>query len=69
MKAVITVKRTTEYASIVEMSQEKFDSLQARLEYPGARKEAEKELNKLIDTNDWQGDDFDSLESFEAVEE
>lgn len=67
MQAIITVKRITEYCSIVEMTQEKYDALQKAIE-DGTLAEAcaaEQELNKLIDTKDWQGDDFDSLESFE----
>lgn len=66
MKALIAVKRTTEYATVVEMSQETYDSIQAALD--GTRTEsnaAERELNRLIDVKDWQDDSFDSLESFE----
>lgn len=68
MKVLINVKRTTEYASIVEMSQEEYDKLQADLEAGGQReKEAEKILNRKIDTNDWQDDEFESLEEFKPV--
>lgn len=67
MKALIRVIRKTEYASVIEMSDEKFKLLSQNLmgEKP-LRKLAEKELNRLIDTNDWQDDDFDSVEEFGA---
>jgi archaellum component FlaC len=69
-KAIITVKRLTEYSSIVEMQETTFNRIAKDLE--GGRvevKRAEKELDRLIDTKDWQDDEFSSLEGFEKFEE
>lgn len=70
MKAVITIKRITEYSSIVEMDEATFERIDKELE--GSRTEenkAHKELNRLINTNDWQDDEFQSLEEFKRFEE
>jgi archaellum component FlaC len=66
MKAIITIKRLTEYATVVEMDEATFAELTRKLE--GGRVErqaAEKDLNRRIDTKDWQDDDFHSLEGFD----
>lgn len=71
MKALIKVIRKTEYASIVEMSQADFDRLQKSYS-KGSRLEqmkAEKELNGLIDTRDWQDDELESVDEFEEFKE
>lgn len=68
MKVIIRVVRKTEYASIVEMDKLTFDRL--KLELDGnlqSVKKAYKDLNRRIDTKDWQDDDFDSLEEFEPL--
>ena len=66
MKALIRVTRRTEYASIVEMPQEKYDQLRAALDGDRAeQKAAEKTLNGMIDTRDWQDDDLLDVEEFE----
>jgi len=67
MKALIRVMRRTEYASIVDMPQEKYDRLQAALQSDDRveRKNAEKTLNGMIDTRDWQDDDLLYVEEFE----
>ncbi len=68
MKVLIRVKRTTEYASIVEMPEEKFKRISKAIEHGGERGQvAELEANKLIDVRDWQDDELHSLEEFEAV--
>jgi hypothetical protein len=66
MKALIRVIRKTEYASIVEMTPQKYERLQHNFgsRFRGIRDGAEKELNKLIDVKDWQSDDLDSVEEF-----
>ena len=71
MKAIIRVTRKTEYASIVEMPQEKYDALQAafKSDYRVERKNAEKTLNGMIDTKDWQDDDLLDIEEFEPFKE
>ena len=71
MKAIIRVTRKTEYASIVEMPQKKYDQLQAALEsYDRVeRKNAEKTLNGMIDTKDWQDDDLLRIEEFEPFKD
>ncbi len=71
MKVIITVKRVTTYSSIVEMDGHTFESLKSDLEYPGRteRQRAEREINRRIDTKDWQDDDFESVEEFEPLKE
>lgn len=71
MKAIISVTRKTEYSSIVEMDESKFKVLQAGLESRDreVRKAAEKEANGLININDWQDDELDSVEKFEEFKE
>ena len=66
MEVTITIKRITEYTTTVNMEQSVFDRL-TKAVYGGGRgsREAEKELNNLIDTNDWQDDEFHELVSFE----
>ena len=66
MKILIRVTRSTEYASIVEMTQEKYDELQTAIAGGGAaRRDAEKRLNRMIDVKDWQDDSLDSVDEFE----
>ena len=67
MKVLTRVMRKTEYATIVEMSEEHFKALRTGLESTDrpVRRLAEKEVNKLIDVRDWQDDDLDSIEEFE----
>jgi hypothetical protein len=72
MKAIITVVRKTEYSSIVEMSREQFEKFKSRTDGEFGHQDAykaEAELNRLIDTKDWQSDDFDSLEEFEEFKD
>lgn len=71
MKALIRVTRRTEYASIVKMSQQEYDTLAANLRGRDRekRREAEKELNRMIDVNDWQDDDLHSIDEFEPFVE
>jgi hypothetical protein len=71
MKVIVKVTRKTEYATIVEMTEERMNDLNARLECAdrAVRRVAEKEVNGLIDTRDWQDDDFDSAEPIEPVKE
>ncbi len=65
MKVLIRVKRTTEYASIVEMPEEKFKRISKAIEHGGERGQAaELEANKLIDVRDWQDDELASMEEF-----
>ena len=70
MKALIRVTRRTEYASIVEMSQEEFHKLTAMLDGDRTqRREAEKTLNRAIDVRDWQDDNLESIDEFEPFVE
>lgn len=71
MKAIITVKRITEYSSIVEMDEDTFNRLNQELEEGGNEtiRRTERELNKLVDVEDWQDDEFESLEEFKRFEE
>lgn len=71
MKAIIRVTRKTEYASIVDMPQKKYDELQAALESGNRleRKMAETKLNSMIDTRDWQDDELLDVEEFEPFKE
>lgn len=71
MKVIVKVERITEYATIVEMTEDRMNDLNNRLQSPnrGVRRDAEKEVNKLIDTKDWQDDDFHSAELIEPVKE
>ena len=71
MKAIIRATRKTEYASIVEIPQEKYDRLKAALESYDRRerKNAEKTLNGMIDTKDWQDDYLLDIEEFEPFKE
>lgn len=74
MKVIISVIRKTEYTSIVEMDEAKFnrirDGLNASRRTDRATvRLAEKEANSLIDTKDWQDDDLDSVEQFEEYKE
>jgi len=71
MKVLIRVTRRTEYASIVEMPEEKFRELQDAIENGPhmSRVIAEKEANRLIDTKDWQDDSLDSVDEFEEFKE
>ena len=67
MKALIRITRRTEYATIVEMPQEKYDKLKAALDDDDrvVVKDAEKTLNRLIDVKDWQDDELLNIEEFE----
>ncbi len=68
MKALINIKRITEYSTIVEMTEETFKHYERLMD--GNRTDqnhAEKELNRKIDTKDWQDDEFYSLVTFERV--
>jgi hypothetical protein len=67
MKALIRVTRRTEYATIVEMPQEKYDNIKAALDDDDrvVVKDAEKTLNRLIDVKDWQDDELLNIEEFE----
>lgn len=70
MKAIITVKRVTEYSSIVEMDEATFERLTYELDLGlSERRKAEQDLNRRIDTKDWQDDEFDSLVDFKKFEE
>lgn len=75
MRVLIRVTRHTEYASIVEMPQEKYEEYQRRLAARGSARrvrdvlEAEQELNKLIDVKDWQDDSFEHLDEFEPFKD
>lgn len=71
MKAISRVTRKTEYASIVEMPQEKYYQLQAALESGDRveRKNAEKTLNGMIGTKDWQDDDLLDIEEFKPFKD
>jgi hypothetical protein len=71
MKALIRVKRLTEYASIVEMTRADYLSIKHDLHSanPSAMRAAEKRANNLIDTNDWQDDELQSIEEFEEHKE
>ena len=70
MKALIRVTRRTEYASIVDMSEDEFAKLNAMLEGTREqRREAEKTLNRAIDVRDWQDDDLESIDEFERFVE
>lgn len=70
MKALITIKRITEYSSIVEMDEAMFDKLELELDGNWADiKNAHNELNRLIDTKDWQDDEFHELVEFGRVDE
>ena len=62
---MITIKRITEYSSVVEMDKATYDQLNNDLD--GGRVEvnrATKHLNRLIDVKDWQHDEFHCLEEF-----
>lgn len=70
MQALITVTRRTVYTSIVEMSEDTYKRLDTALN--GGRVEtsqAQKELNRLIDTADWQDDELHTLDEFRRFEE
>lgn len=71
MKAIIRVTRSVVYHSIVEMSEEDFAKYEAMLDSDDRNQfqQAEKELNEMVDVNDWQGDDLDSLDDFRRWEE
>lgn len=71
MKVTISITRRTRYSSIVEMDEETFKRLDTALDSSNwtERRKAEKELDELIDPEDWQGDDFDSLDDFYEYEE
>ena len=70
MKALIRVRRNTEYASIVEMTQADFDKFNRDLDAGGrTQDDAERQLNRLIDPDDWQDDELDYLIDFEVSEE
>ena len=71
MKAIIRVTRKTEYATILEMGQASYDQYKAALESDDRveRKKAEKTLNGMIDTNDWQDDELLEIEEFEPVKD
>ena len=68
MKVLISVTRETEYSTIVEMDEKTYIDFSKRLNSKDYKK-AEKELNKLIDVRDWQGDSFKSLDEFKEWEE
>lgn len=64
MQVTITARRTTTYATIVEMNVEDFLRYQCALE-DGTRdeeKNASRNLNQMIDINDWQDDDLIDVE-------
>jgi len=67
MKVIVKVTRLTEYATVVEMTEERMNELNNRLQSTDqrVRRDAEKEANKLIDTKDWQDDDLHSVEPIE----
>lgn len=66
MKVLITAIRRTEYTSIVEMPEEKFNDLKKRINSRGeSRRKAEEEANRLINVKDWQDDTLHSLDEFE----
>ena len=71
MKILVKVTRLTEYATIVEMTKERMEELNMELTHSDRRRrnQAEKAVNKLVDTNDWQDDDFHSCELLEEVKE
>lgn len=69
MKAIIRAKRLTEYATIVEMSQDDFRVYQEALHGGGpTAKSAEKQLNMKIKQDDWQDETLEELE-FEEFED
>lgn len=60
MKALIRVKRITEYATVVDITEARFKELNEGLESHDRiiRKKAEKDANRMIDTRDWQDDEL-----------
>lgn len=70
MKVLISVTRKVQYASIVEMSKEEYEKLQASCESKNRieRRMAETKLNGMIKVNDWQGDELHSLDGFEIFQ-
>lgn len=64
---MISVTRKTKYTSIVEMPEEKFKQIKNDLESKNwpTRRAGEKEADKLVNVNDWQDDDLDSVDEFE----
>jgi len=66
MRAIIKVIRKTEYCSVVDMSQERFDELRKGWDGPTKKERdaTDKVLNALIDTKDWQDDELHSVEEF-----
>ena len=71
MKVIVKVTRLTEYATIVEMTEGRMNELNKGLTNPDRRKRfaTEKEVNRLIDTKDWQDDDLHSVELIEPSQE
>lgn len=69
MKAIIRVKRLTEYATIVEMTPQDFESYSTALHGGGpVAKSAQNQLNNKIRSDDWQDDSLEELE-FEEFKE
>lgn len=68
MKVIITVKRITEYSSIVEMDERTFQRLN-NAETCEQAMEFEHELNRLIDIKDCQDNEFYQLVEFEKLED
>lgn len=60
MQVLITATRKTEYATIVEMTEDEFRRYSDKLEV--RNREAMKELNRKIDTRDWQDDSLIAVE-------
>lgn len=71
MKVIISVTRKTEYSSIVEMSEEKYERLKKGWDGPTQKERdaADQEINKLIEANDWQDDELMDVDKFEPFKE
>lgn len=71
MQVTLSLTRKTQYSKIVEMEESKFKKLESALDGVdrGARREAEKELNRMVTEKDWQDDDLDSVDEFEEFKE
>jgi hypothetical protein len=70
MKVVITVIRRTEYASIVEMTDEKFKMLSDNLKNISfeERDKAADEVNMLIKPDDWLSDSLCQVAEFKKYD-
>lgn len=71
MKVTIEIIRKTSYAKTVEMSKEDYQRLSDALDSNARqdRRAAEKEINEMIDEDDWQDDDLDNVDTFQTEEE